>query len=135
MKKKKNLLVDHQDVCETLREGDGENPNREDRSQYAYKPNHSARRLCKEARRALDLAIAIDVADPTLEGVSVCEVRPVSGAQVLQVVVTTRCADADQLDRIHAALNAASGTLRASLAASVRRKRVPMLRFRVVTEE
>lgn len=78
------------------------------------------------------MALVLDVADPTLEDALIREVRPASGSQALEVVVSVPNADPQLLDEVHASLRAAEGVLRASLAAAISRKRVPALRFQVV---
>ncbi|MEM7015168.1 MAG: hypothetical protein AAF585_27230 [Verrucomicrobiota bacterium] len=133
MKEKSTKVDDFSEVCDSPREEDGAPVRR--RSRKSRKPNHSSQRLCKQAHQALDLALVLDVADPALEDTSIREVRPVSGSQALEVVVSVPNVDPQLLDEAHAALSAADGVLRASLAAAITRKRVPALRFRVIGME
>lgn len=88
-----------------------------------------ARRLCRQVREQLDLALA-ELGDPTLEGTQVHEVGYIGGTNTIRVDVTApRGAD---LAAIAARLEAARGRLRAEIAAAIHRKRTPMLCFAVL---
>jgi ribosome-binding factor A len=97
------------------------------------KPRHKARQLCRQILELLDGLLAGDSSDTILNNLAVVAVDPAPDSAHLLVTVTSRPADppADPAS-ILAALNRASGWLRAEVATSITRKRVPILSYRVV---
>jgi len=83
--------------------------------------------LCRQVQRALMLALAGECGDDLLRDVSVDSVDPAGGAGHLLVRVNVP-RDMQMLE-VLARLNSRSGQLRAIVAGSICRKRVPMLSF------
>ena len=83
--------------------------------------------LCRQVQRALMMGIAGECADDLLREISVDSVDPAGGAGHLLVRVTVP-GELSVID-VLARLNDRSGKLRAIVAASICRKRVPMLSF------
>lgn len=83
--------------------------------------------LCKQVFEAMCLALA-ESDDPRLAEAFVVAVEPAPDASRLSVVVA---ANASTIDEVLAALASARPWLRAELAASIHRKRVPELCFAV----
>jgi ribosome-binding factor A len=83
--------------------------------------------LCRQVQRALMLALAGECADDLLRDVSVDSVDPAGGGGhlLVRVSVPRELSVMDVLAR----LNDRSGKLRAVVAASICRKRTPMLSF------
>jgi len=83
--------------------------------------------LCRQVQRALMLSLAGECGDDLLRDVSVDSVDPAGGPGhlLVRVIVPGGSSVADVLIR----LNDRSGKLRAIVAASICRKRVPMLSF------
>ena len=93
---------------------------------------HKSMQLCKEARRVIPLVLIGELADPLLQQLQVVEVVTDGDGQFLNVTlglisperVVDEAATIDRLQRIE-------GFLRSEIARSVRRKRVPALKFRL----
>jgi ribosome-binding factor A len=86
--------------------------------------------LCRQVQRALMLALAGECGDDLLRDVSVESVEPAGGAGHLLVRVNVP-RDLSVVE-VLARLNDRVGQLRASVAASICRKRTPMLSFLAV---
>lgn len=97
-----------------------------------HRAERKTRQLCREVRDVVSLALsALD--DASLDGAWVAEVLPGLDASQLRVVVMVpRHVDPDVT---HEALRRAAGLLRAEVAQSITRKRVPQLAFEVHPEE
>jgi ribosome-binding factor A len=80
----------------------------------------------------VDLVLAGELDDPTLEGLWVVEVQPEPGGTAL--LVTVAAPDHAELAPIRASLDAVRGRLRSEVASAITRKRTPHLRFVVIPQ-
>jgi hypothetical protein len=117
-----------QDVFEQSLRGDADEP----RQIFDPRADRKTLQLCRQVQRALMLALAGECADDLLREVSVDGVQPVDGAGHLLVRVHVP-ADLSVLD-VLLRLNERAGKLRAVVAGSICRKRVPMLSFAAAAE-
>ena len=115
-------------LCAEVHPDDGQDPRLDPRG--GKPPRHKAMQLCRQVAEALD---ALFAGDPTLCDLAVVEVRPAPDASRLLATVAPRdpATPADPAP-ILAALDRAAGRLRAEVAASITRKRAPLLAFRLV---
>jgi ribosome-binding factor A len=90
------------------------------------------RQLCRQAHQRLDLVLAGELEDPTLDGLWVVDVQPEPGGAAL--LVTVAAPDGAELEPIRASLDALRGRLRSEVAAAITRKRTPHLRFAVIPQ-
>ena len=105
----------------------GEEPS--DREPFNKKIDHKTRQLCRQAQRALTLALAGECGDDVLRDLYVESVEPMgSAAQLLVRVVASRQVELPIVE-ILARLNAQSPRLRAIVAQSICRKKAPNLSF------
>ena len=84
--------------------------------------------LGEQIRQILSTAICFEMRDPALEGVTVTRVRVSPDLQVADVRFTWPEEDGD-IEPVLIALDRATGALKRIIAAQVRLKRVPNLRF------
>lgn len=90
------------------------------------------RQLCRQIHQRLDLVLAGELDDPTLDGLWVVEVQPEPGGTAL--LITVAAPDDAELELIRASLDGLRGRLRSEVAAAITRKRTPHLRFAVIPE-
>jgi ribosome-binding factor A len=97
------------------------------------KGDHKTRQLCRQAQRALNLALAGECGDDVLTGLFVAEVTPAPGCGHLlaHVIVPAGLSVSDVLARLHRA----APRLREEVAMAVTRKRAPELSFLPVAPE
>src|SRR5882724_490473 len=108
----------------------GDRPGRE--SSFDPRNDRKTRQLCRQVERALMLALAGECNDPLLREVFVVCVEPMGGASQLCVSVTP-AADVSAWE-VLARLEERSARLRAIVARSICRKRVPGLSFVVIPQ-
>ncbi len=101
-----------------------------ERSLFDPRTDRKTLQLCRQVQRALMLALAGECGDDLLRDVSVDAVAPAGGAGgtghlLVRVSVPAGASVMETLAR----LNSRSGQLRAIVASSICRKRVPMLSF------
>jgi ribosome-binding factor A len=117
-------------LCAEPGPDDGIDPRREARGRKCKPSQRKDLQLCKEAERILSLVLAGDTADPLLRELRVLKVEPEGGGrQLCATVAHANPCDASEAE-ILAALAHSQGRLRAELARSIHRKRVPLLKFR-----
>ncbi len=104
----------------------------ESRKRSRGKPNHHAQQLCKQARYAIDEALICDCGDPILEGLQVETVRPVSGTNQLEVLLSVPSSKTERIGEILEALKQVRGILRSAVAGTVHRKNAPQLAFTIL---
>jgi ribosome-binding factor A len=90
------------------------------------------RQLCRQVHQRVDLVLAGELDDPTLDGLWVVEVQPEPGGAAL--LITLAAPDHAELEPIRASLDAVRGRLRAEVASAITRKRTPHLRFVVIPQ-
>jgi ribosome-binding factor A len=122
-------------LCSELHDDDGVDPREFFRQ---GKPRRKAGRktlqLCNQVRDTLNYLLSGDSADDLLALFQVADVRPAPDASQLLVVVFPAVQLAEPLDHseILDRLTAASGRLRAGVAAAITRKRAPKLLFQAI---
>jgi ribosome-binding factor A len=100
-----------------------------DRKSFDPRTDHKTMQLCRQVQRALMLALAGECADELLREVYVESVEPMgSASQLLVQVVLPNGAGMNYLE-VLARLNERAPKLRAIVAHSICRKRVPNLSF------
>ena len=135
MKKKSHPQeTDPDPLCAEWREDDGLPPSVwTKRHQTVHRHvNYHGEQLCKQVRIALAEAISCDCADPSFADLQIVDVRMASGTTALEVIVAAPPQDPILLRGIGERLQSAEGLLRAAIGASICRKRLPRLRFRLV---
>ncbi len=92
--------------------------------------HHKSMQLCKEAKRVLSLVLAGELADPLFQQLQVIDVITDEEAQFLIVTLDSSSPDhaLDEAELI-SRLQQIQGYLRSVIAQSVKRKRVPTLKF------
>jgi ribosome-binding factor A len=121
-------------LCAEVHADDGADPRVYFRKEGSRaKPRHKARQLCRQVLEVLDSLLADHHVDPLLRDLAVVAVEPAPDAVRLLVTVTPRPSEIPpDPAEILASLDRASGWLRAEVAASITRKRAPLLTYRVV---
>jgi ribosome-binding factor A len=95
------------------------------------KPDHKTMQLCRQAERAIALALAGECDDDVLRGLWVESVMPAPDASrlLVRVVVSGSAGVAVTMEVALQRLERAAGLLRAAVAQAVTRKRAPELTF------
>lgn len=134
MEKSKQWLSAAKQLCNELGPEDGIDPRYLARQKQGKSRNHKGKQLCKEAKRTLALVLAGEVSDPLLQNLAVDDVVTNDQGEFLWITLkATGNATATKINEIEMRLQSLQGFLRAAVAQSVRRKRVPALKFRVMT--
>ncbi len=133
MNKSKQWLNEVKLLCDDLAPEDGVDPRILARPLDTKTKSHKGQQLCKEAKHTLSLVLAGELSDPTLQNLEVVDVTTNEDGQFLYVLVshidTGIAPDENQiLNKLHAI----QGYLRSAIAQSVKRKRVPALKFKLV---
>lgn len=110
--------------CDELLEGDGIDPRYDSKDRKVA--NRKALQLCSQVQNALNLSLP-SLADETLQNLYVSSVVPASDSTQLLVTITS--GDNVDKDVVLSKMAAVSGKLRADIAGSIHRKKVPNLRF------
>ncbi len=133
MKESRHWLNEARQLCDELCHEDGLDPRILARSFETKTKTHKNQQLCKKAQHALSLVLAGNVGDPVLQNLEVTEVRSDEHRQFL--IVSVRHLDLGLAADEHKTLDklqAIQGYLRSSIARSVKRKRVPALKFKML---
>lgn len=133
MKYSKRWLEGAASLCDEIGAEDGVDPRRLSRVSEGERKRYKSRQLCKAAKQTLSLVMGGALSDPILQGLEVDEVTSSEDGQSL--VIAIRCDEVGCTVRggsILERLYAVQGFLRAEIARSVKRKRVPALRFKAV---
>ncbi len=133
MNNSKQWLKKAKQLCDELGPEDGIDPRILARALDTKTKSHKSQQLCKEAKHTLSLVLAGELSDPTLQNLGVVDVTTNDDGQFLFVSVshidTGIVPDENQtLNK----LQAIQGYLRSAIAQSVKRKRVPALKFQLV---
>ena len=130
-KRKKN---DPRALCAQWYPDDGVDPRDDKRrdAEYDNKPDRKARQLCKQAARAVHLALGALPQAEALSGAYVREARPAPHAGWLCVVIVV--SDARRREQVAAIVERFAGRLRAEVAAAISRRRCPELTFEVIVK-
>lgn len=117
--------------CGEIHEEDGVDPREFFKPERnPRKQNHKAKQLCRQAAETLELVLSGETRDPRLRCLRVVSVQPAPDASRLLVTVTADCSG-EEFDRgeTEARLQASAGRLRTAVAASITRRKAPMLAF------
>jgi ribosome-binding factor A len=107
---------------------------RSSRKSFNPREDRKTQQLCQQVRRALMLALAGECGDDVLRDVYVDSVEPMGSGSQLLVRVTVPATTDRPLWDVVARLNDRSAKLRAIVAHSIYRKRVPALAFVAVPQ-
>ena len=104
----------------------------------SHKESRKAKQLCRQVAETLDLVLSGDCRDELLQSLHVISVVPAPNSSRLLVTVSADLT-VEEFDRqeifIAELLERQTGRLRAEVAASINRKRVPSLVFHVIGPE
>jgi ribosome-binding factor A len=102
----------------------------------SHKESRKAKQLCRQVAQTLDLVLSGDCRDELLQSLHVISVVPAPNSSRLLVTVSADL-PVEEFDRqeILESLERQTGRLRAEVAASISRKRVPSLVFHVIGPE
>jgi ribosome-binding factor A len=132
-KRLREILREH---CAEIGEDDGQNP-RDD-----HKPDgggrdasRKARQLCRQVAETLDEVLSGDVPDDVLRSLRVAAVEPAPfTSRLLVTVVTDLSPEEADPQSILERLRRHAGRLRCEVAASINRRKAPILVFQVVSK-
>jgi len=97
------------------------------------KEGRKAKQLCRQVAETLDMVLSGECRDEALQSLHVLSVVPAPNASRLLVIARADLPEEEfDRDSILAELDAQSGRLRAEIAASIHRKRTPLLTFHVI---
>ncbi|MES9851960.1 MAG: ribosome-binding factor A [Candidatus Thiodiazotropha sp. L084R] len=133
MKRSNQWLVEASKLCNRLDHEDGIDPRILARKLDSKPRFYKAEQLSKEARRIISIVLSGELSDPVFQDLEVIDVNCNSSKQFL--IIKVRHIDANSsLESNHTLtkLNTFKGYLRSVIAQSVKRKRVPALKFQLV---
>ncbi len=132
MKPTTQRLKGAENLCDEIGPDDGIDPRHTARRSLTDGSRHKQRQFCKAAHRTVNLLLCGEFRDPLLDGLTVADVRFNSSA----LLISIRCKDANAMAMpVLEKLHSLQGPLRAAIARSVNRRRVPSLRFEWVRAE
>jgi hypothetical protein len=133
MKGKKPLRRQMLASCEEIDAEDGADPRIFFRKSTRKKSDRKVMQLCGEVARTLSQVLAWESGDDLLRELVVASVIPApDSSRVLVTVEAPRAVGERAILEVQDHLRLSCGRLRAEIAVSVRRRRVPELTFRVV---
>jgi ribosome-binding factor A len=134
MKSDKRLREILRQYCAEVGEDDGRNP-RDDRQDGGNggKESRKCRQLCRQVAEALDWVLSGDIPDDLLRSLRVAAVEPAPYSSRLLVTVVTDLPPEEADPRlILERLQQHAGRLRCEVAASINRRKAPILAFQVI---
>ncbi len=133
MNQPKQWLNEAKKLCDEIGPEDGVDPRLLARSIEPKPRCHKVKQLCKEAKHTLSLVLAGELYDPLLKDMDIVEVTADENGQFLCVsmIHVDTGAEPDE-NLILNKLQAIQGYLRSTIAQSVKRKRVPTLKFKIL---
>jgi ribosome-binding factor A len=131
MKHKKPSRKDLLSACSEIRPEDGLDPRIYFRERAEKKPNRKILQLCSEVAKSVGFALSWEAGDDLLSRLIVESVVPAPDSGRLLVTVSLPGTQAAQPEQLVARLHRVTGKLRAAVAASIHRRRVPELTFQV----
>jgi ribosome-binding factor A len=131
MKRKKPSARDMLSACSEIRPEDGLDPRMYFRPKAEKKPNRKALQLCSEVAKAVGFALSWEAGDQLLSSLVVESVVPAPDSGRLLITVSFQGSGAVEPERLMERLQRVTGKLRAAVAESIHRRRVPELTFRV----
>ena len=135
MKSDKRLREILRQYCAEVGEDDGRNPsdNRQDGGN-SRKESRKCRQLCRQVAEALDWVLSGDIPDDLLRSLRVAAVEPAPySSQLLVTVVTDLPPEEADPKLILERLQQHTGRLRCEVAASINRRKAPILAFQVMS--
>ena len=133
MKHSKDWLNEAKQLCGEIGPEDGIDPRLIARAKDRNPKSHKSRQLGKEARNTLSMVFAGELGDPIFQDLEVIDVAATDDGQFLIVSLAridnnVETSEAEILEKCHSV----HGYLRAAIAWSVKRKRVPTLKFELM---
>lgn len=133
MKQSKDWLNEARKFCGDIGPDDGIDPRFIARTMDRKARNHKSRQLSKEARHTLSMIFSGELGDPVFHELEVVDVAAADDDQFLIVSLArldknVEASEAQILEKCQAV----QGFLRAAIAGSVKRKRVPTLKFELL---
>lgn len=104
---------------------------------YSKPSRHEIRalQLGRQIQQGVQDFLWCDCCDPLLADLQTLDVTPLIGGSVFLVLIESPETEPSILFDIEAQLKNAKGAIRTSVGAAIHRKRVPQLRFQVVSRE
>ena len=120
-------------MCADIGPGDGIDPRLAARVMGRKTRNHKDRQLGKEARHVLSMIFAGELGDPVFQDLEVIDVTPTEDGQflIVSLALVDNSIGASEA-RILEKCQAVNGYLRSAIAWSIKRKRVPLLKFELL---
>lgn len=134
MKKKKSSISPIPSLCSERGPEDGIDPRDLPRATAREKGGRKTHQLCAQVAEALQFALGGACNDDVLRDMGVVAVQPAPDESRLLVILAPTLSGPCDPDQVMAHVHAAKAKLKAEVAASVHRKKVPDLTFRVVPE-
>jgi ribosome-binding factor A len=131
MKHKKPSRKDLLSACSEIRPEDGLDPRIYFRERAEKKPNRKILQLCSEVAKSVGFALAWEAGDDQLSSLVVEAVVPAPDSGRLLVTVSFARSQTTRPEELLERLHRVTGKLRAAVAASIHRRRVPELTFQV----
>ena len=133
MNQSKDWLKKVRLFCGEIGPDDGVDPRIVARAMDRKTRNHKGKQLGKEARHCLSMIFAGELGDPVFQDLEVIDVAATDDGQFL-IVSLVRLDTNGELDDalVVEKCQAVQGYLRAAIASSVNRKRVPVLKFELL---
>lgn len=133
MNQSKDWLNKASKICGEIGPEDGVDPRLVARAMDRKSRNHKSKQLGKEARHCLSMIFAGELGDPVFQDLEVIDVAATDDGQFL-IVSLVRLDTSDEMDdaQVVEKCQAVQGYLRAAIASSVNRKRVPVLKFELL---
>ena len=130
MDKSRDWLNEARQLCGQIGPQDGIDPRIIARARNRDPASHKSKQLGKEARHILSMVFAGELNDPVFQDLEVFDVAATDDGQflVVSLAITDTSARIDEA-QILEKCQALQGYLRSAIATSVKRKRVPMLKF------
>ena len=133
MKQSEDWLNEARQLCGDIGPDDGIDPRLIARATDRKTKSHKSRQLGKEAKHTLSMVFAGELGDPIFQQLEVIDVAATDDGQFLIVSLagmgkSTEATEAQILEKCQAV----QGFLRAAIAWSVKRKRVPTFKFKLV---
>jgi ribosome-binding factor A len=120
-------------LCDEIGPEDGIDSRQLSRTFIGKKASYKSRRLCKVTRHTLSLLLSGEFADPVLHNLLIEDVTSNEDSSTLLISFSYEGARSSVEEQmVMDKLKRVQGTLRAAIARSVNRKRVPALRFKRV---
>lgn len=133
MKRSKHWLVEANQLCDELDAEDGIEPRVLARKFEFKERAHKSAQFCKVAKHTVSLVLAGELSDTLLDDLEVIDVTAGLDGEFLVVTVKPKySASVQDSNQIHNRLKTIQGYLRSAIAQSVKRKRVPALKFEVL---